>query len=403
MTTSWPVDQGVPAAPPNLWPLEPGLVFLNHGSFGSCPLKVLEFQREIRDRFERDPIQFLGRDLESFLDIARLDLARFVGAASEDLVFVQNATAGVNTVLRSLSFESGDELLVTDQEYNACKNALEFVAERARARVVVCPVPFPLRSPGEALDAVLGRVTARTRLALIDHVTSQTGMVLPVGEIVARLQDRGVDCLVDGAHAPGMVPLDLTKLGAAYYTGNCHKWMCAPKTAAFLCVRKDRQPGIRPLIISHGANSPRRDRSRFLIEFAWTGTSDPSPALSVPEAIRYMQELLPGGWDRIRARNRELALAGRRLLCRALGVDAPCPDEMIGSLASVPLPDSIEAAKPPGPLFLDPWQTRLRLEKRIEVPVVYWPGFPRRLIRVSAQLYNSLPEYELLATTLKTY
>jgi isopenicillin-N epimerase len=389
-----------PAADPSLWPLDPKITFLNHGSFGSCPRVVLDFQREIRDRLERHPVQFLARDLESLLDDARFELARFMGAEARDLVFVQNATAGVNTVLRSLEFESGDELLVTDQEYNACRNALEFVAARARARVVVCPLPFPLQSPDEVVAAVLAKVTPRTRLALIDHVTSQTGLVLPIERLATALRERGVELLVDGAHAPGMVSLDLPRLGAAYYTGNCHKWVCAPKSAAFLHVRRDRQSAIRPLVISHGANSPRRDRSRFQIEFAWVGTTDPTAILSVPAALRFMQSVLPGGWEEARSRNRGLALAARQVLCSALAVAPPAPGEMIGSLASIPLPDGVSEAPPAGPLYLDPLQDRLRLEHGIEVPVIPWPAPPRRLLRVSAQLYNSLPQYEFLAQAL---
>jgi isopenicillin-N epimerase len=386
-----------PATPLALWPLDPQITFLNHGSFGSCPRPVLEFQREIRDRFERHPVEFLARQLESLLDCARSDLAQFVGCPASGLVFVQNATTGVNTVLRSLTFESGDELLVTDQEYNACRNALEFVAERFRARVVVCPVPFPARSADDVVEAILSRVTARTRLALLDHVTSQTALVLPIARISAELAARGVDLLVDGAHAPGMVPLDVSAIGATYYTGNCHKWICAPKTAAFLYVRPDRQAAVRPLVISHGANSPRQDRSRFLIEFSWVGTTDPSAALAVPEAIRFMESVLPGGWDAIRSRNRALALAGRRVLCDALNIPVPCPEEMIGSMASIPLPDARPDERPVGPLFLGPLQDRLRLEHGIEVPLVPWPAHPKRLLRISAQLYNSLPQYQFLA------
>ena len=201
-----------PACEPRLWALDPQVVYLNHGAFGACPRAVLEYQRTIRDRLERQPIQFFVRDLERLLDDARAELAAFLGADSEGLVFVPNATAGVNTVLRSLKFKHGDELLVTDHEYNACRNALDFVAERSGARVVVANIPFPLRSEEEVVDAVLGRVTARTRLALLDHVTSQTGLVLPIQTLVRKLAQRGVETLVDGSHAPGMVPFNLQRL-----------------------------------------------------------------------------------------------------------------------------------------------------------------------------------------------
>ncbi len=389
-----------PARPSTFWPLDPNVTFLNHGSFGSCPWPVLDFQRAIRDRLERQPIQFLVRELEPQLDAARAELARFVGADPDNLVFVSNATTGVNAVLRSLPLAAGDEILVTDHEYNACRNAVNFVAERAQARVVVAAIPFPLPDSPDILERLLERVSRRTRLVVIDHVTSQTGLILPIEAIVRALASRGIDTLVDGAHAPGMVPLNLETLGAAYYTGNCHKWICAPKGAGFLHVRRDRQAELRPVVISHGANSPRTDRSRFQIEFAWTGTHDPSAFLSVPEAIRVMGAQLPGGWPELMNRNRVLALAARRVLCDALRIQPPCPAEMIGALASLPMPDAPEAGPSTSPLYLDPLQDRLLERHGIEVPFIPWPAWPRRLLRISAQLYNSLPQYERLAKVL---
>lgn len=389
-----------PAADPRFWPLDPAVVFLNHGSFGSCPLEILEAQNRFRMRLERRPVHFLVRELEPMLDEARAALAQFVGADPADLVFVNNATSGVNTVLRSLRFRRGDEWLVTDQEYNACRNALNCAAERAGVRVVVAQVPFPVRSPEEIVAAVLSKVTPRTKLALLDHVTSQTALIFPVEELVKRLTALGVETLIDGAHAPGMVPLQLARLGPTYYTGNCHKWICAPKGVAFLYVRRDRQADIRPLTISHGANSPRGDRSRFQIEFAWTGTGDPSAALCVPLVLRYMENLLPGGWKAILRRNHQLALAARQILARSLGVKPVVPAAMIGSMAALPLPDGRPDAAPQSPFYVDPLQDRLREEDGIEVPIMPWPAFPRRLIRVSAQLYNSLDQYERLAERL---
>jgi isopenicillin-N epimerase len=393
-------DLSRPGADPSLWQLNPEVVFLNHGSFGSCPRPVLEFQNTIRNRLERQPVYFFVRELEGMLDQARESLADFVGAEVEDLVFVANATSGVNTVLRSLQFAPGDELLVTDQEYNACRNALEYVAGRAQAQVVVARLPFPLESTDQVVQAVLGAVTPRTRLVLLDHVTSQTGLILPIQRIAEGLRERGVDLLVDGAHAPGMIPLHLSELGATYYTGNCHKWLCAPKGAAFLFVQRDRQSQIRPLAISHGANSLRRDRSRFQIEFAWTGTGDPSAVLSVPEALRFMGSLLSGGWRELMQRNRQLALAARRLLCETLKCPLPCPEEMIGTLASVPLPDAPASFVPRSPLYSDAVQDQLLEQFQMEVPIIPWPATPHRLLRISAQLYNSLGQYERLSRAL---
>jgi len=380
------------------WVLDETVTFLNHGSFGSCPRPVLEAQDELRRLMEAEPVRFLDGELERRLDEARAALGRFVGADPADLAFVPNATFAVNTVLRSRRFAPGDEILVTDMEYNACLNAAEFVAGSG-ARVVAARVPFPVASPKAAADAVLAAVTPRTRLALLSHITSPTGMILPVETLVSELQRRGVDVLVDGAHAPGQVALDLAALGAAYYTGNCHKWLCAPKGAAFLHARRDRQEGLRPLAISHGANSRRADRSKFRLEFDWTGTADPTPYLCVPAAIRAVGARAPGGWPEIMQRNHALAVEARTILATALGVEAPCPPEMIGAMAALPLPPRLAGAPAPAGGH-DPLHERLFAEHRIEVPIFAWPTPERKLVRVSAQLYNRREQYEKLARAL---
>lgn len=379
-----------------MWALDPAVVFLNHGSFGACPVPVLERQQRLREELEREPVRFLSRELERRLDEARAALGSFVGADPDDLAFVPNATTGVNTVLHSLRFQAGDELLTTDHAYNACRNALARTAERWGARLVTAAVPFPLADPGDVERAVLAAVTPATRLALLDHVTSPTGLVFPLERLVPALGARGVDTLVDGAHAPGMVPLDLTRLGAAYYAGNGHKWLCAPKGAAFLHVRRDRQARVRPLVTSHGASSPRTDRSRFRLEFDWTGTQEPTAWLALPEALAVLGGLLPGGWPALMARNHALALEARALLCEALAVPLPCPGSMIGALASVPLPD----APRPQPPARDALQDALFQRFAIEAPVLAWPAPPRRLLRVSCQIYNERSHYERLAQAL---
>jgi len=381
------------------WLLDPEVAFLNHGSYGATPKVVLDEQTRIRRRIETEPLLFFDRQYLDDLDRARADLARFVGADEANLAFVCNATTGVNTVLNALRLDPGDELLVTDHEYNACRNALDKVAAEAGAAVVVAPVPFPLTAEDEVVDSILGHVTDRTRLLLVDHVTSQTGLVLPVRRLVVEMEARGVDVIVDGAHAPGMLELDLEGLGAAFYTGNCHKWLCAPKGSAFLHVREDLHDLVRPLVISHGANVSARDRSRFHLEHDWTGTRDPSAWLTVPAAIREMERMLDGGWDELRRHNRDLVLAGRKLLCEALEIEEPCPESMIGSLASVPLPDA-DASRCADLLQFDPLQDRLFEEWRIEVPVINWPCPPKRLLRVSSQLYNSRDQYVYLARAL---
>ncbi|MEH1842487.1 MAG: aminotransferase class V-fold PLP-dependent enzyme [Nostoc sp.] len=379
----------------NLWSLDSAVIFLNHGSFGACPKQVLEFQQRLRSQLEKEPLRFFGREWEPLLDDARSRLAVFIGADVQDLVFVPNATTGVNSVLRSLTFSPEDEILTTNHEYNACRNALDFVASRTGARVVVAKIPFPIDSPQEVVGAVIERVSPKTRLALLDHITSQTGLIFPIQDLVKELQQRGVDTLVDGAHAPGMILLDLQEIGATYYTGNCHKWLCAPKGAAFLYVRRDKQSEIRPLTISHGTNSPRTDKTRFQLEFDWTGTDDYTAYMCVPEAIAFMGSLLPGGWTELRQQNHQLVLQGRQLLCEALQVQPPCPEEMIGSMAVVPMPATWENHD-----FMS-IHDELFDKFGIEVPMIPWQEKPRLLVRISAQIYNTLEQYEYLAKVLK--
>ncbi len=400
-----------------LWALDPAVSFLNHGSFGACPRAVLDAQRRLRDRMEAQPVQFLARELPSLLAAARADLGTFLGAAPDDLAFVTNATGAVNVVVRSLHFAPGDELLTDDHEYNATINVLRHVAERDGARVVVASIPFPVASEDAVVEAILGAVTDRTRLALVSHVTSPTALVFPIERIVAELTDRGVDTLVDGAHAPGMVALDLDRLGAAWYAGNLHKWVCAPKGAAFLHARRDRQPGIRPNTISHGANEvieadPNDGRTRYRAEFDWQGTLDPTAWLAVPDALRFVGGILDGGWPAVMARNHALTLKARSALTDALGLDPdePAPAAMIGSMVALPLPLMGPLAAPGGgssPLDTDPLQHRLLDDHRIEVPIVAWPvpaagssGPPRRLVRVSSALHNGPDDVDRLVAAL---
>jgi isopenicillin-N epimerase len=395
----------VPSDLARFWRLDPAVTFLNHGSFGACPGVVLDRQAELRARLEAEPVRFFVREYEALLDDARRVLAEFVGADPEGLAFVPNATTGVNTVLRSLDFAPGDELLTTDHAYPACGNALRYVAGRAGAHVVVARVPFPIASPEEVTAAVLAAVTPKTRLVLLDHVTSPTALIFPVGEIVAALAEKGIDTLVDGAHAPGMLPLAVDAIGAAYYTGNCHKWLCAPKGAGFLAVRADRRNRVRPLAISHGATADvgARGRSRYRLEMDWTGTGDPTPALCVPEAIRVLADLLPGGWSELMEKNRALARRARSLLAPALGVgDASslCPESMLGPMATLPLPADLAARFPAGGGELHPFQDRLFQGFGIEVPVFPWPTKDRPLLRVSAQAYNVEDDYARLADAI---
>lgn len=386
------------------WLLEPGTSYLNHGSFGACPTPVLEAQRAWRDRMEAEPVRFLDRELEGHLDAVRLDVARFLGGDPDGIAFVPNATTGISTVLASLRFRPGDELLAGDHEHESSLHAMRAAAERDGARLVIVRIPFPIHDPAQVADAYLEAVTPRTRLALVSQVTSPTALVLPVEALVRELDRRGVDTLVDGAHAPGMIEVDLGRLGAAYWTGNGHKWLCAPKGAAVLHVRADLRPGIRPLVESHAAYAVRSDRPRYRLAFDWTGTFDPSAVLALSAAIRYVGGLDEEGWPGLMAANASLARDARDLLCDALEVAPPAPDVMLGSMAALPLPGLTPSAAAAQRL-----QVALFDEHRIEVPILAFPGHAARedgskpeavLVRVSAQRYNRRGEYAALGEIL---
>ena len=380
-----------PFAP--LWGLDPDVAYLNHGSYGACPRHVLDYQAELRAELEREPVDFLTRQLSGRLAEARRAIGPFVGADPDDLAFVANATSGVNAVLRSLPIQPGDELLTTDHVYGACGKALRYAAARAGALVRVAAVPFPLEHEDQIVAPVLAAVTPRTRLALLDHVTSVTGLIFPIERLVSELHARGVPSLVDGAHALGMVPLDLDALGADYYSANAHKWLCAPKGAAILHVRRERQAGLHPLVISHGYVPA----GAFRDEFDWTGTADPTAWLSIAESVRFLGALLPGGWPELMARNHALAVEARQVLCDAIGTSPACPRSWLGALASVPLPPAAPGS-PAARLDADGLSGWFR-ERGIETWLHPW-GAGGRVIRASAQLYNSREQFVALGEAL---
>lgn len=386
------------------WALDPDCVFLNHGSFGACPRAVLEAQRALQDQLEAQPVRFYLDAYEPLLDASRARLGRFIGAPAERLVFVPNATCGVNAILRSLSFAPGDEVVVTSHGYGACNNALAFAAERAGAIVRVADIPFPGTTAEGVLDAIDAVVSDATRLLLVDHVTSATGLVLPIASIVSRYEHRGVPVLVDGAHAPGMLDLNVEGLGASWYVGNLHKWVCAPKGAAFVLPRADRAEALRPLSISHGATidgarlSP--PRSRLQLEFDWSGTDDPTPWLCVGTALDTLDAVVPGGWTGFRARSRALIRETRDALCELLEIPAPAPDAMLASMVAVPLPEDTEP-RAPHPWVPSQLQHRLGNKHRIEVPISGWPSWPQRTLRVSVAAYTTPAEVEVLLDALR--
>lgn len=385
----------------HLWNLDDTFTFLNHGSFGAMPKAIIEKQHLLRLHIESQPVRHFQIELDDLLNASRKKLASLVGAPPEDLVFVPNATTGVNTVLASLDLSPGDEILVTDHIYNACNNAATYVAKKTGAKVVTVHVPFPVESEGAVVEAILSAVTDKTKFVLIDHVTSPTAVIFPVRQIVSELSSRDIDVMIDGAHAPGMIPLNLKEMGAAYYTGNCHKWLCAPKGSAFLYIREDKRKRIRPLVISHGANSTRTDKSFLHLEFDWTGTDDYAPYILVGDCIDFLGSLYPGGIGELMERNHNLVVAAKNFLCEAFECPPPCPDRMLGSMAAPPILPLGEPIIAPSGMSLDPVKERLYNDYRIEVPVVSWPQAGRRLVRISAQAYNTLSDYEYLARALK--
>jgi isopenicillin-N epimerase len=390
---------------PEHWGFDPRIAFLNHGSFGACPKPVLEYQRQLQAELDPESMEFLLRRAQPLVDHSRRLLCDLVGAETEDLVFVQNATAGVNAVLRSLSFQPGDEILTTAHDYNACRNAANYVAERWGARVVEVRLPLPIDSTEQVAEAVLAGVTPHTRLVMLDHITSPTAIVFPIEVIVRRLAERNIDVLIDGAHGPGMVPLNLGRLDAAYYTGNCHKWLCAPKGAGFLYVRHDRQAGIVPPVIGHGYNKPRANYSRFQDFFDWPGTFDPSAWICVGRSIEFLSGLMEGGLPALMRRNNDLAVWARRMLIERLNAKPLCPESMLGSMAAVILSgdigDRLDETTSPTPTH---WlYGELREKHGIEAVLYHWPGPPQGILRVSAQAYNAPEQYERLAGVLRRY
>ena len=379
------------------WNLNPEIDFLNHGSFGATPSVVLGAQRQWIDELERDPIRFLApeRELHPKLDAVRDRVADLVGTSADCLVFVRNATDGVNAVLRSFPFDVGDEVIVTDHGYNACNNAVRFSADRRGATTRVARVPFPIEEPSQVIDAIDREINSRTRLLVIDHVTSPTAIVFPIEQMIDLAHSRNVRVMIDGAHAPGMVPVRLDQFGADYYTANHHKWLCAPKASGFLYVDPRWHDEVRPTVISHGANPPNPNRSRLHSEFDWVGTYDPSPIFTVPSAIDFLQTLYRGGLDELMDANHRKAIQSQTILSSALRIDAPVHPSMIGSMVSVPLPSDLSKTR----RHLTRLQACLYLDHRIEVPTFMATG-ETPVVRVSLQAYNSIEQVARLADLL---
>jgi isopenicillin-N epimerase len=373
------------------WVLDPSLHHLNHGSFGAVPRPVLAAQDAWRVQFERDPVGFVDRDLVPALDQVRDVWAGLLGADPTGTVMLRNTTTGVTTVLDAVArtLPPGSQVVLTDHAYNSTRVAVDVVASRYGLTPVTVRLPFPVVSPADVSSRVVDAVGPRTGLVVLDLVTSPTALRLPVEEIVAAVGD--VPVLVDAAHGPGMVDMTTDSLrGAAFVVANGHKWLCAPRGSAAMVVREDWRDRLRPLVVSHGWEERfAPGRPRLHATFDWTGTDDVTPWLAVPAALEAVAGLHRDGWPGVREANRSLARYARDRLCEALGIEAPAPDTMLGAMAAVPLPGESSG-------MLDP----LAAELREHGFVVAAFGGARRVLRVSAHVYNEPTEYDALATLL---
>jgi isopenicillin-N epimerase len=374
------------------WALDPGVLYLNHGTVGVAPRRALAAQQAIRDEMERQPSRFLLREVSglagqprpgpSRLRVAAEAVAEFVGARGDDLVFVDNATTGVNAILRSLPLEPGDEILVTDHTYGAIAKTAAFVAGDRRASVRTVNVPYPAFDRARLTDAIAATVAPRTRIAVVDHIASESALVFPVAEIAKVCRARGVALVVDGAHVPGVLPLDVPAIGADWYVANMHKWAHAPRSCGFLWAHPSRQASLHPPVISWGFDLG------YTAEFDWVGTRDPSAWLAAPEGLAFLHEL---GFDNVQRYNHDLAVRAARMLADRWGTRFEVDDADIGFMATVPMPDRCGRTPEEAARMRD----RLLFDHGIEVQV--HAGHGRLWARISAQVYNEMEDYERLA------
>lgn len=367
-----PEDVPVGAALRDLFLLDPKVTFLNHGSFGACPRPVFETYQAWQLELERQPVAFLGRRHDALMDTAREALARFLTADPANLVYVPNATAGINLAARSLPLQPGDEILTTDHEYGAINYTWEFVCQQTGARLVPCPLPLPMTTQEDIVERLWEAVTPRTRVIAISHVTAPTALILPVADLCRRARAAGILTVIDGAHAPGQVEVNLQAIDPDFYTGNCHKWMCAPKGSAFLYAHPDHHALIKPLVISWGWS----ETASYVSRCQQQGTRDISAFLSVPAAIEFQAA---HHWDAVRAYCHQLASDARRQLGELTGLAPLSPDSpaWFSQMVTCPLPDG------------DPVELKTRLYDEFGVEAPLWTWNEQNYIRISFQGYNT--------------
>jgi len=368
--------------------LDPNVVFLNHGSFGACPKRVFDDYQRWQLELERQPVEFLGRRITTLLAEARAKLAEYVGAATDEVVYFPNPTTAINMVARSLNLKPGDEILTTEHEYGAMDRTWRFVCNKTGARYLHRPIRLPVTSHEEFVEAFWAGTTERTRAIFISHITSPTALIFPVQEICRRAREAGLLSVVDGAHAPGQIPLNLAELGADLYTGACHKWLCGPKGSAFLYARREVQAWLEPLVVSWGWESETPSGSQFVDHHEWQGTRDVAAFLATPAAIQFQAE---HDWGAVRAECHGLASKTRRRIDDLTGLAPICPDsrDWFSQMAAIRLP----------PVDVNALKERLYNDYRVEAPLFKWNDQP--FMRVSFQGYNSRTDADALVDALK--
>lgn len=374
------------------WDLDPQTIYLNHGSFGPSPRVVQRAREEWSARLERQPMDFLVRRMEGYLDEAAGRLGKFVGAAAADLCFVDNATAGMNVVAESVDLTPGDEVLLTNHEYGAVMRIWRRACERRQAGVAIARLPDPLTSPEAIVEAIFAAVTPRTRLLVVSHITSPTAVILPVEAICRRARERSLAVCIDGPHAIATVPLDLKKLDCDYYCASGHKWLCGPFGSGFLYVARRHQRKIVAPVLSWGGSVSGRP-AQWQDALNWLGTRDPAPFLALPAAIDFLEAY---GLDAFRLRTHEMVRDARHRIAKLTGLPEFTPDspDWYGTMACCPIPPG----DPPPPGQRDPLQNWLWEAHRIEIPVIHWHG--RRFVRVSCHLYSTPAEIDALLAAL---
>lgn len=372
------------ALPATTWLVDPDHAYLNHGGFGALPLPVAEAAAIIRAEVEANPTDLLMRRWPAQVDAVRDRVAGFLGAPAANLVFVANATTGTATVLGSLDWQPGDEVVVTDHRYPAVASQLG-VLLRHGVKVVEQHVPVDVASSAEIVEHVMAGVTPRTKLVVVDHIASPTGFVFPVADVAAAARERGLPVLVDGAHAPGQVPVDIDALGVDFWVGNLHKWVCSPRGCATLAVAPQWHDVVRPRVASHGY------AEGYQAAFEWTGTADPIPLLAIPAALDFWDGL---GWDAVRRHQHALVTAGAHLVADALGTEVAIADEFTAAMRLVRLPVvlSREAER-------EALAYRLITEHGVTAHITEHAG--TTYVRMCGQLYNTPEHYERLATGLQ--